>query len=383
MVGGGPAGSAVANRLSEDTNINVLLIEAGPAGRDEPSIQVPGMCGDAIGSIYDWNISTVSQAHLDNSPRFLPKGHGLGGGSIINGLLWSRGSAMDYADCVALGNEGWAWSDLLPYFMKSETYSPIPSVELAVQFSIEEDPTVHGSSGPVSVSFPHYIWNESAVLFSALNELGVPTAYDPNNGRIAGASFLPLNIDPNTQSRSTARTAYLDSAITRPNLWVNTGQYVTQVLFADASINPNAASSTVDPTTSGEGSSPGTPGSIYGGGTIPMGMSLWASIKRTIMPRQTAAEPTATGATTLTAVGVEYAADSQSIRQTISATREVIIAAGALHSPQLLLLSGVGPASTLEVLEIPVNIDSSGVGSNLQDHRTAPFTSHDTAQGVR
>jgi len=385
VVGGGPAGLTVANRLSGDPNVNVLLLEAGPADHGEPSVELPGMIGDEMGGIYDWNMSTVSQTYLNGLPRTLPQGRGLGGGTLINGMLWNRGGVGDYDAWVQLGNDGWAWDDLLPYFKKSETYTPISSVELAMQFSIEDDPSVHGSDGPVNVSFPSYLWNASGVLFEALNELGVPTAFDPNTGQIAGASFLPLDLDPATETRSTARKAYYDPVTVRPNLWVNTGQYVTQVLFAGSAANVNASvSKGQDSASVGQGASPGRSGSIYGGGTLPTHMSdpaesqgprvrrsylsgMWNKVKRALMPRQGTGVPAASSAD-LRAVGVEYAPDSQNPRQNVSATREVIIAAGALHSPQILMLSGIGPAAALQALQIPVHVDLPGVGSNLHDH---------------
>lgn len=118
VVGGGPAGLTVANRLSEDPTVNVLLLEAGPADRGEQSIQVPFFVGDDIGGIYDWNLTTAPQTYLDGKSRSLPQGRALGGGTILNAMLWNRGGVGDYDDWVALGNPGWGWSDLLPYFMK-------------------------------------------------------------------------------------------------------------------------------------------------------------------------------------------------------------------------------------------------------------------------
>lgn len=244
-MGGGPAGLTIANRLSEDPEVNVLLLEAGPADHGESTIALPGMIGDEIGSRYDWNLSTTAQTYLNGEPRTISQGHGLGGGTLINGMLWNRGGVGDYEAWVQLGNEGWSWDDLLPYFRKSETYTPVSTEELAMQFSIEADADVHGYDGPVKVSFPHFMWNSSAVLFEALNELGVTTAYDPNAGLIAGASFLPLNLDPALQTRSTARTAYYDPVLGRANLWVSTGQYATRILFdgRDGAIDVTASQS--------------------------------------------------------------------------------------------------------------------------------------------
>ena len=220
-------------------------------------MEIPAFIGDDIGSRYDWNLSTVPQVYLDGAPRSLPQGRALGGSTILNGMLWNRGGQGDFGDWVSLGNRGWGWDDLLPYFIKSETYTPVQSGDIAEQFSIQEYPAAHGFSGPVNVSFPKYFWNSSAVLFDALNEIGVPTAYDPNTGWVAGASFLPIDVDPNSEERSTATRAYYDPYADRSNLWVSTGQVVTQILFQDRPPNIFASSPVPGDTSVGQGASPG------------------------------------------------------------------------------------------------------------------------------
>lgn len=368
----------MANRLSEDPTVNVLLLEAGPADVGEPIVNVPGFIGDNIGGLYDWNLSAVPQVYLDGQPRNIPQGRALGGGTVLNGMLWNRGGQGDYQDWVDLGNPGWSWDDLLPYFIKSETYTPIESHEIAAQFAIQEYAGVHGYDGPVNVSFPRYFWNSSAALFGALNEVGIPTAYDPNSGLVAGASFLPMDVDPESQERCTARRAYYDPIASRPNLWVSTGQTVTQVLFANREPNVEASTPVDGSTSNGQGNSPGIAAGIFGMLTTlnstqisqsgqPRKRALlrgfWEGLKRALNRRQYVPEPG-----NLVATGVEYAANAGAPRRTVSASREVIIAAGAIHSPQLLMLSGIGPAPTLRVANIPINIDLPGVGSNLQDH---------------
>jgi len=274
---------------------------------------------------------------------------------------------------------------MLPYFKKSETFTPVSSLEKATFLSIEDDVAVHGTNGPVNVSFSDYYWNSSSVLFHALNELGVPTASDPNSGTIAGASFLPLDLNPDTQTRCSARNAYYDPYTSRPNLWVSTSQYVTQVLFRGGAVNQQASVSTTQNNPEGQGSSPGVPGGIFGNTTTTNASTsgldtlpgyqrsllhkVWRMAKRALQRRQASSSVSAPlTPANLVAIGVEYAANAQSPRANVRATREVIIAAGALHSPQLLMLSGIGSAPALEALEIPVKVDLPGVGTNLHDH---------------
>jgi choline dehydrogenase len=178
-----------------------------------------------------------------------------------------------------------------------------------------------------------------------------------------------MDIDPVTQQRSTARRAYYDPYIERPNLWVTTDQTVTQILFDRRQMNQMASTPISGDFSVGNGGSPGIPTGIFGGTTtlnltLPGGLQwLWRTFKRAILPRQSGRSPS----TGLRAIGVEYAPFSGAARQTISASREVIVAAGALHSPQLLMLSGIGPAQAMQSLGIPVSIDLPGVGSNLQE----------------
>ena len=363
----------------------MLLLEAGPADAAEPSTLVPGLIGSNIGSRYDWNLSTTPQMYLDGRARSLPQGRVLGGGTVLNGMLWNRGGVGDYNDWVSLGNgEAWGWEGMLPYFIRSETFAP-PSAQdgdgdgVAARFNIQQYAPAHGYDGPVNVSFPRYFWESSAVLFSALNEAGVPTAYDPNTGLVAGASFLPMDIDPESQERCSARRAYFDPVEERSNLWVSTGQTVTQVLFEGRVGNQEASTPVEGSESVGQGDSPGVAAGIFGftttlnatdiGGsgrppaTRGLLRRLWRRFRRKAMQRQVTPS-----STELVATGVEYAEHAGAPRQTVSANREVIIAAGALHSPQLLMMSGIGPAATLETHDLPINFDLPGVGQNLQDH---------------
>ena len=246
-------------------------------------------------------------------------GRGVGGGSLINGMIWNRGNQDDYDAWADFGNSNWTWSDLLPYFQKSETYTPTYYANEAEQL-VTFDPKVHGFTGPTQVSYPEYFWPQSDNWVAALKSLGIPEVYDPNAGLSAGGFYLPVNVDPINQTRSDARRTYYDPSTSRRNLEVLANTVVTRVMFnnGNSTINYNASASSIQ-----------------------------------FQARATA---------------VEYASGPGAPRQTVLASKEVIVAAGAVHSPQLLQLSGIGPAALLQSLGIPVVQDLIGVGNNLQDH---------------
>ncbi|KAI9894890.1 MAG: hypothetical protein M1814_000110 [Vezdaea aestivalis] len=349
ICGGGISGLVTAMRLTEDPTVSVLVIEAGDPDNYEEFIQVPQFVGTDIGSKYDWNLGTVPQTYLDGATRPMPQGRVLGGGSILNAMCWNRGGQQDYDDWEALGNPGWGWAGMLPYFKKSETYTPAPQ-NIEDYFLFHEHPEVHGYNGPVQVSYPKYFYNQSRNLFLAMNRLGVPISDDCSDGAVAGASFIPTDIDPVNQTRSDARRTYYDPFISRPNFHVMTGQHVTQILYDGLAANAAAGNPT-------GGDRTGT-GNVIDNGPL-------FGIGSTVPPPPKFA---ARQAPLLRARGVQFAADSSAPRQEVTANREVIIACGALHSAQLLQLSGIGPASLLNSFGVPVRIDLPGVGSNMQDH---------------
>lgn len=204
-------------------------------GRDnyEDLIEYPVFIGEQPPGFFLWDLNTVPQSQLDNSSRSIPMGKGVGGGSLVNGMIWNRGDQTDFNIWAQLGNPGWGWDDLLPYFCKSETYTPryYDVHEQPVTFN----PAMHGTVGPVQVSYPAYYWPQTSNWFEALNSLGVGTCLDPNQGLSAGGYFLPISIDPTNQTRSDARRAYHDTAARRPNYHVVTNAQVGRILFNDGS----------------------------------------------------------------------------------------------------------------------------------------------------
>lgn len=225
------------------------------------------------------------------------------------------------------------------------------------------------------LSLYSYLPSSQVNLFAGLNHLGVPTEFDPNDGSSAGAAFVPTDLDPKNQTRSDARRAYFDPFRNRQNFHVITGQHVTRVLIDHVSGSEEVSNPTPGGNEYGEGSSTGNnDGFGFGpeGSTPPIANEQKARrrdssgsglritgvevIRRLFFPSKQVTD------------FIQFAPDASAPRQTISATREVIVAAGALHSVQLLELSGIGPASLLKSFDIPVAIDLPGVGNNLQDH---------------
>ncbi len=242
-----------------------------------------------------------------------PRGRILGGSSAINLGVWTHPSRKDIDDWGELGNEGWSWDEIFPYFLKSETYSP-PSAAAAARYGLTQlDPSLHGRDGPVQVSFPTFYNSWQSTWDPTFENLGVTLNGDPKDGRAFGPYENLVSYDPKTATRSFAATAYYAPNAKRPNLKVLTDAHVSRVLFA---------------------------------------------------ARKSTEEPLTAVALSFTAHGGNY---------TVKAKREVILSAGTFQSPQLLELSGIGGKSTLEPLGITVRKENPNVGRNLQDHVMVPL----------
>ena len=157
--------------------------------------------------------------------------------------------------------------------------------------SISYDPSVHGFNGPVNVSYSNFVYNQTGNLFTALNELGIPIASDPNSGDVAGASFMPLNIDPINQTRCSARTAYYKPYTARPNLWVSTGQHVTQILLEGSTQDATSSQPIAGDFSVGQGNTSNS-GTLFGNmSSMPM-MTGRVTIPRAIPRLRTSWEKT-------------------------------------------------------------------------------------------
>ncbi|KAI5238533.1 glucose-methanol-choline oxidoreductase [Aureobasidium subglaciale] len=300
VVGGGTSGLVVANRLTENPRVNVLVIEYGYVDDQENGTTVTGL--PVPGKYLRTDIS-VPQLGLNNRTAPLYTGAVVGGGTVVNGMFFARGSRGDYDAWEQLGNPGWGWNGLLPYFKKSETFTP-PTEELQEMFpgTISSDLEPHGVDGPVGSSFSNY---QYPVI--SWKDIGVDINPQPNNGNATGAFYSTISAYAKNQSRSHASNAYYRPiAGARKNFHLITGHTVTKISF-----NKD---------------------------------------KR--------------------AISVDFISRETNKTSTIKADREIILAAGAARSPQILQLSGVGPKKLLSGLGIGSIVDLPGVGMNFQDQPT-------------
>jgi choline dehydrogenase len=293
VVGAGSAGCVVAARLSEDPARQVVLLEAGGSDR-HLWIHVPlGYGRTIVDPRVNWMFETEPDPGMHNRRFFWPRGKVLGGSSSINGLLYVRGQPEDFDHWRQLGNQGWSYADVLPYFRRSERrVGP-------------GDDALRGRDGPLTVTDIAHPNPLSAAYLQAAVEAGMTRNPDYNGPVQEGVGYFQMTAWRGR--RSSAAVAFLKPAMRRPNLRVLTHAQAERVLF--------------------EG------------------------------PR---------------AVGVEFSRAGRKV--TVRARREVILCGGAINSPQLLLLSGVGPAAALQAMGIAVVHDLPGVGRNLQDHYQVRIT---------
>lgn len=286
IVGAGSAGCVLANRLSANPNVRVLLLEAG--GRDwNPWIHVPvGYFKTMHNPATDWCYLTEPDPGLNGRRLQWPRGKVLGGSSSINGLLYIRGQAQDYDHWRQLGNSGWSYEDVLPYFRKSEDQQ-------------RGEDAYHGVGGPIAVSEVRIHRKLCDVFIDAAEEIGVPRNDDFNGAAQEGAGYFQQTC--RSGLRCSTAVGYLKPARNRRNLKIEIHALVQRIQFDGRR-----------------------------------------------------------------AAGIAYSVKGR--RKEAHCRGEIVLSAGAIGSPQILMLSGVGPATHLQELGIEVVQDLPGVGENLQDH---------------
>jgi choline dehydrogenase len=289
IVGAGSAGCVLANRLSEDPDVSVLLLEAGGPDRGLMSwtIHMPAALAEPLKSErFNWAFMSEPEPHMDGRRIYHPRGRVLGGSSSINGMAYVRGHARDYDRWAQRGLRGWDYAHVLPYFRRAETHE------------YGEDP-YHGGDGPLRVSVGRLDHPLYAAWVEAGRQAGYPITNDMNGHQQEGLGRMDRTAW--NGERWSAAKAYLRPALSRPNLTVIDRALVGRIDFDGAR-----------------------------------------------------------------ALGVTYRRRGQ--EASVRAERETILSGGAFASPQLLLLSGVGPAEELRAHGIRVVADMPGVGENLQDH---------------
>lgn len=305
IVGGGTSGLVVANRLTEDPSVSVLVVEYGYLDNNG-SVLIPYNAN--FNNFRDlYNITSTPLKYLNNEPYPLLAAATVGGGSVVNGMFFDRASALDYDAWEALGNPGWGWKGLLPYFIKSTNFTP-PSPEVAAKYKYTWDLSTWGSVGPVHASLPPFQWPGLQTYIEAFRDLdrGIEYPQDGSDGSGVGVFWVPSSQDPTTQTRSDAKTGYYDPVANRTNLHLITATKVNKILFQNK-----------------------------------------------------------------TAIGIQMTSRQDNTTFSAHARKEVILAAGPVFSPNVLHLSGIGPKTMLQEAGIEVIYDLPGVGFNLQDHATA------------
>ncbi|KAK0466266.1 aryl-alcohol oxidase [Desarmillaria tabescens] len=305
VVGGGAAGAVVANRLTEE-DFSVLVLEAGPSDHSVLSIEIPWLVGLLGNTPYDWNYTTVVQPGFNNKAIAFPRGHVLGGSTSINSMIYTRASPEDYDRYANFtGDQGWSWENLKPYVFKNERWTPpADSHNTTGQY----DPAIHSLDGMNAVSLAGYPHPTDKRVLRTTSEFPdeFPLLLDVNSGVPHGIGYMQATIDGGR--RSSSAVSYLGPEfINRTNLHVLLNAQVTRILRSNrAELNFDV---------------------------------------------------------------VEFSAFSEGSTRlfNVTAVKEIILSAGTIGTPHILLNSGIGDAAELSEAGVQVVVDLPDVGKNLSD----------------
>ncbi|KAL2145429.1 hypothetical protein VTI28DRAFT_7210 [Corynascus sepedonium] len=307
IIGGGTAGLTVADRLTENLKYSVLVLERGVFQNSSSVTAVAGGGQGLVDPTLTFNFNSVPQAGLNNRSIAVYGGMILGGSSSVNGMQVLRGQKEDYDRWGSYfgSKSDWSWDGLLPYFKKAWNFHP-PSVELASEFDMKYDASYWGNTSNVHASFPTMLWPVLKMQMAAFQDIS-EVDYPPDSGSgKAGAYWHPASVDPGTVLRSFARSGHWDSInLERPNYHTLTEQRVLKLAFQ--------------------------------------------------------------GKRATSVIFVSANATDQTQAKSVKAKKEIIMAAGSIHTPQILQASGIGPRKLLKEAGVPLVVDAPGVGSNLQD----------------
>ncbi|KAI1385500.1 GMC oxidoreductase [Hypoxylon trugodes] len=303
ILGGGTAGLALAARLSEDPNVIVGVLEAGPNGLGDDTIDEPGKYNALK---YDWKFETTPQQGLGGRSLAWPRGKVLGGSSALNLMTWNRASKEDYDAWEKLGNKGWGWDSLLPFFKRTEGFH-LSKEEYQDDHQVYSGGEAMGTQGPIHITRSKQYSETHELCHNTLNNLNIPENKTHLSGSNVGVWKNLVSVHPESNTRSYAASAYLEPNLSRQNLFV-----LTEALVEEVIINQQSGQ--------------------------------W------------------------TATGARFTHSSNSFA--VLASREIILSTGSIQSPQLLELSGIGNPQILEEAGIEVKVANPNVGENLQDHLT-------------